>query len=103
MLCFGPGNTDFIGQLNYMQNQKNKQMAWQLPIVQVIQDGKPTPLQVFEGCLGTEIAQWASRAMDRVKQDLGQPKLDKIYRVNVNGAEDITQAVKAEEKEAAAS
>ncbi len=93
-LCFGPGDTDCISQLEYVQ-ASNKRMVWRMPAVSRERDGKPVNLLVFNGGLIDELSQWAIRAMARIKTDLGKVSLAHIYRVTANEAKDVTGEVVA--------
>jgi hypothetical protein len=79
-LCFGPGDDTALTGFRYIRNAEGKPM-WQGPMYEVVQNGRLVQMPVFKGELLLETVRMASRALSRIKKDLGEAAWGKRYHV----------------------
>jgi hypothetical protein len=78
-LCYGPGDDTAIANIHYVKGMAG--MTWTVPHVEIVEDGRKVWSPVFRGELLEKLCDAASRALDRVKEQIGTPKWDTSYRV----------------------
>jgi hypothetical protein len=78
-LCYGPGDANAISNIR-LQTVENG-VEWQVPHVEVFENGQQMWVPVFRGELLEKLCQTAARALERVKEQIGTPQWNTRYRV----------------------
>lgn len=79
-LCFGPGDDTALSGFKYTRNEEGR-TVWNVPMYEVIRNGRPMVLPVLKGDLMLEATRMASQAIARIKKDLGGPAWGVRYRI----------------------
>lgn len=79
-LCFGPGDDTALTGFRYSRTAEGQAM-WVGPMFDVVRSGRIVSLPVFKGDLLVETTKLASKAVSRIKKELGESAWGKRYHV----------------------